>query len=56
MLGRRARNLGVQWLRTADLLVAGGLPVAEARAALVALRDSGRVTPALVDQYLEELS
>lgn len=59
-LGRRARNLGVTWLRSADLLMAavavGGIGVAEARDGVLALRDSGRIAPALAAEYLEELS
>lgn len=59
-LGRRARNLGVTWLRTVDLLVlavrGGALTVAEGQDGVVALRDSGRITTELADHYLEVLS
>lgn len=59
-LGRRARNLGVRWLRTADLVVlahrSGQLQAPAARAVIVALRDAGRLTAALADAYVEELS
>ncbi len=58
-LGRRARNLGASWLRTADLVIVahelGSIGPSEARAAIVALRDAGRITPSLADSYLEEL-
>lgn len=59
-LGRRARNLGVLWLRTADLVVAGreigALGTPEARASIAALRDAGRITESLANAYLEELA
>ncbi|MGH9000677.1 MAG: hypothetical protein ACRDY7_14960 [Acidimicrobiia bacterium] len=59
-LGRRARNLGVRWLRTADLVVlavaSGRLSRDEGRAAIIAMRDSGRVTTELAAAYLEELT
>ncbi len=58
-LGRRARNLGVAWLRTADLVLlaarTGGLAHAEARNAIVALRAAQRITPTLAHDFLEEL-
>lgn len=58
-LGRRARNLGVRWLRTADLVVAafqqGAFDADTARGAFVALRDSGRITEDLAHVYLEEI-
>ena len=58
-LGRRARNAGVRWLRTADLVilshVTGGLDADQARAAVLALGDSGRLTADLTDAYLREL-
>lgn len=58
-LGRRARNLGVRWLRTADLVIAalqqGTLDSDTARGAVVALRDSGRITGDLAHAYLEEI-
>jgi len=59
-LGRRARNLGVRWLRTADLVVLGVrtsvISDGEARDAIVALRDAGRLTPELAGEYLEVLT
>lgn len=59
-LGRRARNLGVLWLRTVDLLVVGArrgtLALPDARDGVVALRDSGRITVVLADHYLEVLA
>ncbi len=58
-LGRRARNLGVTWIRSADLLVlatrTGSLAPHQARDAIAALRDSGRITADLATSYLEEL-
>lgn len=58
-LGRRARNLGVSWIRSADLLVfatrSGSLTLEAARDAIAALRDSGRITADLATSYLEEL-
>lgn len=58
-LGRRARNLGVRWLRTADLVVlsvaTGALVKEEGRRAILALLDSGRMTAELSDAYLDEL-
>ncbi|MCE7883019.1 MAG: hypothetical protein DYH08_04010 [Actinobacteria bacterium ATB1] len=58
-LGRRARNSGVRWLRTVDLVRVlheiGRLTQDEARAAIVSLRDSCRITPDLAQQHLEEL-
>lgn len=59
-LGRRARNLGVRWLRTADLVVllvaTGALANDEGRRAILALLDSGRITAELSESYLEELA
>jgi predicted nucleic acid-binding protein len=58
-LGRRARNLGVRWLRTADLVVlayrTSAIPADEGRAAIAALRDAGRLSPELASEYLQEL-
>lgn len=58
-LGRRAANLGVRWLRTADLLILcarmGTLSQDDGRAALGALHAAGRLTPALLTAYLEEI-
>ncbi len=59
-LGRRARNLGARWLRTADLLVllhrSGRSSRLEAVAGVQALIDSGRITAELGNEYLEVLS
>jgi predicted nucleic acid-binding protein len=58
-LGRRARNLGLGWLRTADYVVlcarTGRCSMATARGAIEGLHDSGRITRALRDAYAEEL-
>jgi rRNA-processing protein FCF1 len=58
-LGRRARNVGVAWLRTADLVIlavrVGGISRAEGEAAVTALRDARRITAELAEDYLEEL-
>jgi hypothetical protein len=59
-LGRRAANVGVVWLRTADLIIlcerTGMLSVERSTAALKALHHAGRITGPLLDAYLEELS
>jgi hypothetical protein len=59
-LGRRARNLGVSWIRTVDLFVlaahAQTLPAVEAVDGVLALRNCGRITAELADHYLEVLS
>lgn len=59
-LGRRAANLGVQWLRTADLVVlcvrTGTFSKDRGVAALKALRGAGRLTEDLLNAYLEDLS
>ncbi|MGI8983452.1 MAG: hypothetical protein ACR2HM_02780 [Acidimicrobiales bacterium] len=59
-LGRRARNLGARWLRTADLLVLlrrpGAATSAETRAGIESLYRSGRITDDLRLEYLEVLS
>lgn len=59
-LGRRAANLGVRWLRTADLVVlcvrTGSVSSARGAAALNALYSAGRITERLREAYLEELS
>lgn len=58
-LGRRARNLGVHWLRTADLVVLGARSgtdsFEEARNGITALMAAGRITPQLASDYLEDL-
>lgn len=59
-LGRRARNHGVRWLRTADLILlafrTGSIAGPEARAGVLALRDALRITPELAADYLEDLA
>ena len=58
-LGRRARNLGARWIRTADLIVilqrTGRYTANHARNAIAALWSAGRITKSLRDQYLEAL-
>lgn len=58
-LGRRARNLGATWLRTADVIVwmtrAGRIAPSAGSAAIGALRDTGRISEALAESYLEDL-
>ena len=58
-LGRRAANLSVRWLRTADLVVlcvrTGRISPARGVAAIRALRSAGRLTDSLTRAYLEEL-
>lgn len=58
-LGRRARNLGVRWLRTADLVVllaaTGAMREDDARDAITSLADAGRLSPDLAGAYLEDL-
>lgn len=58
-LGRRARSLGVPWLRTADLIIwavrTAGMSSVAGRRAIQALRSAGRVSEELAQDYLEEL-
>jgi predicted nucleic acid-binding protein len=58
-LGRRARSLGVRWLRTADLVVllvrTEHIPGEDGRRAVMALRDAGRLTAEMADEYCVEL-
>lgn len=58
-LGRRARNIGVRWLRTVDVVRVlhdlGLVSPTEARGAVVALRDALRITPALAREHLKEI-
>lgn len=58
-LGRRAHNLGVKWLRTADLVLllveTKAMTSREAREAISALTAAGRLTEELSAEYLEEL-
>ncbi|MBW3605462.1 MAG: hypothetical protein KY460_11255 [Actinobacteria bacterium] len=59
-LGRRASNLGVTWLRTADLVVltvrSRAIPVEQGRDVLESLHDAARITDELLRDYVEELS
>lgn len=58
-LGRRARSLGIAWVRTADLVVLavkqGEMSALGGVGALEALRSSGRITVELRDEYVELL-
>jgi hypothetical protein len=58
-LGRRARSLGVAWIRTADLIVIavqkGSISVADGAGALQALFASGRITQELAEAYEAQL-
>jgi hypothetical protein len=58
-LGRRAANLGVRWLRTADLVMlclrSEKLSGDRAVAALRALHSAGRLTESMLHADLEEL-
>jgi rRNA-processing protein FCF1 len=58
-LGRRARNMGARWVRTADLLLllvrSGSASEQEARGGVEALFNAGRITETLRDEYLEVL-
>ncbi len=59
-LGRRAANLGVRWLRTADLVMlcvrSGSIGPERGIAAVRALCSAGRLTEDLLHAYLEELT
>ncbi|MGH8899866.1 MAG: hypothetical protein ACRDZ4_23235 [Egibacteraceae bacterium] len=59
-LGRRAANLGVRWLRTADLVVlcvrASRLDAQEGLSALEALYSAGRISEDLLIDYRKEVS
>jgi hypothetical protein len=59
-LGRRARNLGARWLRTADFIVllrhTGACTLEEARSSVESLWSAGRITESLRNDYLEVLS
>ncbi len=58
-LGRRAGNLGVRWLATADLLLlcvkTGTVSQDDGRMVLNALHAAGGLTSALLTSYLEEI-
>lgn len=59
-LGRRANNLGIQWLRTADLVLllveTKEMKTREAREAISALVAAQRLSEELAAEYLEELT
>lgn len=59
-LGRRSRNLGVDWLRTADLLLlaqrSGRVSTIEARQAVTSLRSAARIDSTAEESYLRSLS
>lgn len=59
-LGRRSRNAGARWLRTADLVVLlaalGAIEGGEADSGIVALADAGRITPELAEAYRKDLA
>ncbi|HZI97284.1 MAG TPA: hypothetical protein VFD41_07130 [Actinomycetales bacterium] len=59
-LGRRARSLGVAWLRTADLVVwavrTTGMSAEAGRRAIQTLTTAGRLGDELAQDYLEELT
>ena len=59
-LGRRARNLGARWVRTADLLVllarTGTWSNGEAASGIEALFSAGRITEQMRDDYREALT
>lgn len=59
-LGRRVKNLGGRWLRTADLVIlaarSGQIEPMRAEGAIRALRATGRITDELCDAYIEELA
>jgi rRNA-processing protein FCF1 len=58
-LGRRARSLGVAWIRTADLIVlavrSGSMSSTDGIDGLSALEDTGRITRELAEAYRERL-
>ena len=59
VIGRRATNLAVRWVRTGDLVVlasaAGSIDVPTARRAIHALAAAGRITTPLRDAFLEDI-
>jgi predicted nucleic acid-binding protein len=59
-LGRRARNVGARWVRTADLLVlqarSGSASGQVSIAGIEALFAAGRISEQLRDDYLETLT
>ncbi|MEW6581452.1 MAG: hypothetical protein AB1416_01655 [Actinomycetota bacterium] len=59
VLGRRARSLGVRWLRTPDLVLllvrCGRISRSRGQGAITALREAGRLHEANALSYLKEL-
>lgn len=59
-LGRRARSVGISWIRTADLLILGvkkgSMSSADGMAGLRALEASGRISTELAETYEELLT
>jgi rRNA-processing protein FCF1 len=58
-LGRRARSVGILWIRTADLIVlavrSGSMSSADGTDGLRALEETGRISRELADEYREQL-
>ena len=58
-LGRRARSLGVSWIRTADVVLlavrSGSISPAEGIDGLTVLEATGRVTRELAEAYRDQL-
>ena len=58
-LGRRARSLGVAWIRSADVILlavrSGSMSSREGLDGLRALEDTGRITSELAEAYREQL-
>ena|SRR5438552_1517651 len=58
-LGRRARSLGVAWIRSADVILlavrSGSVSSREGLDGLRALEDTGRITSELAEAYREQL-
>ncbi len=58
-LGRRARSLGVSWIRTAGVILlavrSGSISTAEGIDGLTSLEATGRVTRELADAYRDQL-
>jgi hypothetical protein len=58
-LGRRARSLGISWIRTADVILlavrSGSISTAEGSDGLTALEATGRVTRELAEAYRDQL-
>jgi hypothetical protein len=60
VIGRRAGNPGARWLRTGDLvllgLASGSFDASAARRAIEALAVTGRITPQLRDEFMEDIA